>query len=264
MEKISVIIITQNEESQIEQCIKSVSWADEIIVVDAESSDNTVDLAKKHTSKIFMRKWEGFASQKNYALSLTKNSWVLSLDADERISGGLAEEIMSADLNAYDGYLIPRSNYFLHRQINSCGWGRDLQLRLFKKDKTTLTNRLVHEGFTVNGRINTLKNPILHFTYNSIESAFSKINHYSTLQAMETYKSKGRVTGFIIIVHGVAAFYKSFIALKGFKDGVHGLCISFIDSFTTFLTYMKIWEFQNNDKELNRTHSNLSLKERDL
>ncbi|MDR3625370.1 MAG: glycosyltransferase family 2 protein [Ignavibacteriaceae bacterium] len=246
MEKISVIIITKNEELQIEECLKSVSWADEIILVDSESTDKTIDIAKKYTDKFFVKKWEGFAPQKSYALSLANNEWVLSLDADERISEELKHEILNVDLNSFDGYSIPRNNYFLHKLIKTCGWEKDSQLRLLKKCKTSVTDRLVHEGFIVNGNTGKLKSPMLHFTYNTIESAISKINHYSSLQALERYKTKGRVNGFTIIAHGIASFYKTFFALKGFRDGVHGLCIAFIDSFTTFLTYMKIWELQKN------------------
>jgi glycosyltransferase involved in cell wall biosynthesis len=249
VDNISVIIITKNEESQVEDCLKSISWADEVIVVDSESTDKTIEIVKKYTDKIFIRKWEGFASQKKYALSLAKNDWVLSLDADERIPAELKNEILDINVNICDGYIIPRENYFLHKKITSCGWGQDSQLRLFRKDKTSMTDRLVHEGFVVNGSVSRLKNSMKHYTYNSIESAISKINHYSLLQAMEVFKTKGKVSGFTILFHGIASFYKSYIALKGFKDGVHGLCIAFIDSLTTFLTYMNIWELQNQDKQ---------------
>ena len=245
MEKISVIIITKNEESQIEDCLKSVSWADEIIVVDSESTDRTIDISKKYTNKIYIRKWEGYAPQKSYALSLAGNEWVLSLDADERITDNLKNEIMQNDFSRFDGYRILRENYFLDKLIISCGWGTDSQLRLFKRDKTTLTDRLVHEGFTVNGKIGILKHPMTHFTYNSMEKAITKINHDSSLQAIEMCEKKGKVTGIKIIAHGIAAFYKSFIGLKGYKDGVYGFCIAFIDSLTNFLTYIKIWEIQN-------------------
>jgi len=246
MDKISVIIIAKNEELLIEDCLKSVCWADEIILVDSESTDKTIELAKKYTGKIYIKKWQGFAPQKSYALSLAANHWVLSLDADERITEELKNEILSTNPDSFDGYMIPRENYFLHKQIKSCGWEKDAQLRLFRKDKTYVTDRLVHEGFVVNGKTGCLKSKMIHYTYNSISSAFFKINHYSSLQAQEKYKSKSRVTGFTIVAHGAASFYKTYFALKGFKDGVHGLCIAFIDTFTTLLTYMKIWELQNN------------------
>jgi glycosyltransferase involved in cell wall biosynthesis len=245
MKKVSVIIITKDEESQIEECLKSVSWADEIIIVDAESTDRTIDIAKQYTKKIYTRRWQGYAPQKSYALGLANNEWVLSLDADERIPDELKNEILESGFNSCDGYIIPRENYFLHKHITSCGWGKDSHLRLFKKEKTSVTDRLVHEGFIVNGKTGILKHPMTHFTYNSIEKAIAKINIYSSLQAMEMCTKKGKVTGFTIISHGIAAFYKSFVALKGFKDGVHGFCIAFIDSLTNFLTYIKIWEIQN-------------------
>lgn len=245
MEKISVIIITKNEESSIRECLKSVSWVDEIIVIDAESTDKTVELAKNYTGKIFIKEWEGFAKQKSYALAQAKNEWVLSIDADERISSSLKEEIQMLDFSSADGYLIQREDYFLKKHITTCGWNRDYQLRLFKKSKTHLTDRLVHEGFVVDGKVNHLKNHLIHYTFTSIEKTIIKINNYSTLQAIEKYKSSKKVSGWTITAHGVSSFFKSFFSLKGFKDGVHGLIISFIDSMTTFLTYMKIWEMQN-------------------
>ena len=247
MEKISVIIITKDEEQLIEDCLKSVGWADEIIVVDSGSKDRTLEITKKYTDNIFFNEWKGFASQKDFALGLAKNDWVLSIDADERISSKLKEEIEKNDFLQYDGYFIQRENYFFKKHITTCGWGRDRQLRLFRKSKTKLTNRLVHEGFEVDGTIGNLKNPVIHFTFNSIEKTISKINHYSTLEALEKYKTKKKITGGTILSHGVSSFMRSFISLRGYKDGVHGMMISIIDSMTTFLTYMKMWELQNKD-----------------
>ncbi len=247
MEKISVTIITKDEEQLIEDCLKSVSWADEIVVVDSGSKDTTLKITKKYTEKIFFNEWKGFAAQKDYALSQTKNDWVLSIDADERVSDELKKEIEYIDFSKFDGYLIPRENYFFKKHITTCGWGRDRQLRLFRKSKTKLTDRLVHEGFDVDGNIGNLKNPIIHFTFNSIEKTISKINQYSTLEATEKYKTKKKITGRMILTHGVSSFLRAFVSLRGYKDGVHGLMISIIDSITTFLTYMKMWELQNKD-----------------
>jgi len=250
MENISVTIITKDEERLIEDCLKSLNWADEIIIVDSGSKDKTLEIAKNYTGNIFFNEWKGFADQKGFALNLAKNDWVLSIDADERVSDELKNEIEKTDLSGTDGYLIPRNNYFLGKHVTTCGWGRDRQLRLFRKTKAHITDRLVHEGFEVNGIINNLKNPIIHYTFNSIENTISKINHYSTLEAMEKYKSKKKITGIKILIHGASSFIRSFVSLRGYRDGVHGLMISIIDSMTTFLTYMKIWELQNKDEKI--------------
>lgn len=244
MEKISVIIITGNEEKNIEQCLKSVEWADEIIIVDSESKDRTVEYAKNYTNKIFIKKWGGYVPQKKYAMSLTNNEWILSIDADERVTPELKEEIIKTDPGNIDGYLIRRKNFLLGKEITTCGWDRDYQLRLFKKSKTDLPDKLVHEGFVVSGRKEKLTNVIIHNTYSSLHSYLKKVNIYTTLKAEETYSSKKRVSALTIFGHTFSAFFRYFISLKGFKDGMHGLIISFINSLSTMLTYVKIWKKQ--------------------
>ncbi len=250
MYKISVTIIAGNEEENIADCLKSVLWADEIILVDSESTDNTVSIAKEFTDKIFINKWEGFAQQKKYAMDLAGNEWVLSIDADERISPELQNEIFLLTGNNIDGYYIPRQNFFLGKNITTCGWGNDFQLRLFKKSKTSLTDNLVHEGFIVNGKTSRLKNPIIHLTHTSIEKTISKINFYSTLEAKEKVGKK-KVGIKEIILHPLAGFLRYYISMKGYKDGLHGLLVSFFHSLTKLQTYTKIWEMQNSRKHQN-------------
>lgn len=241
---ISVIIITKNEVKNIKQCLESVSWADEIIIVDAESEDKTVELARQFTDKIFIKKWEGFVPQKKYALSLTNNEWILSLDADERVSPELKGEIKNINLNGIDGFFIKRKNYLFEKEITSCGWDKDYQLRLFKKSKVELPERLVHEGFKINGKTVYLSNVIHHHTFSSLHNYLIKVNSYTTLRAKEIYKSKKKVTALTIFTHAFSAFVRYYISLKGFKDGMHGLIISFINSVSTMLIYVKIWEKQ--------------------
>ena len=245
MNKISVIIITKDEEKNISDCLKSVEWADEIIVIDAESNDKTVELAKIFTDKIFTKKWEGYVPQKKYALSLASNEWVLSVDADERITPELKNEILNLSPGNFAGYKIRRKNFLLGKEITSCGWGNDYQLRLFKKEKTDLTDRLVHEGFTVDGKIGKLKNPMLHYTFSSFTEYFNKINYYTSLKAEELIKQKGKIGGWTIFSHTVSAFILFFINKRGFKDGVRGLIISLLHSVSTMLNYIKLWELQN-------------------
>ena len=245
MDKISIIVITKDEEKNISDCLKSVEGADEIIVIDAESNDKTVELAKIFTDKIFTKKWEGYVPQKKYALSLASNEWVLSVDADERITPELKNEILNLSPGNFAGYKIRRKNFLLGKEITSCGWGNDYQLRLFKKEKTDLTDRLVHEGFTVDGKIGKLKNPMLHYTFSSFTEYFNKINYYTSLKAEELVKQKGKIGGWTIFSHTVSAFILFFINKRGFKDGVRGLIISLLHSVSTMLNYIKLWELQN-------------------
>lgn len=247
-QKISVIIIAGNEENNISECLESVSWADEIVVVDSGSSDRTVDIARNYTTRVFVHQWEGYAAQKSYALSLASNEWVLSIDADERVSPELKTEIQNLDIDRADGYKIPRRNYFLGKIIRSCGWYPDYQLRLFKKSKTKVTNRQVHEGFFVDGRVEKLKNDLIHYTHMTIAGTLRKINEYSSLQAVEKAPRK-KVHAYHILFHPAWAFFQHFILRKGFKDGAYGLMVSLIHSMTNMQTYMKIWEMQNAGKK---------------
>ncbi len=245
--KISVIIITGNEEENIRDCLKSVSWADEIILVDSESVDNTREIAKEFTNKIFLHKWQGYARQKLFAMEKSKNEWVLSLDADERVKPKLAEEILTKDLSGVDGYYIRRENYFMKKLITGCGWGNDYQLRLFKKSKTKLTDHLVHEGFVVVGKRIKLKGTIIHLTNKNLYQAIEKANKYSSLEALDKYKTK-KASIISILFKPIFELYQHFVARKGYKDGVHGLLVSLIHALTKLMVLSKIWElnYRNN------------------
>lgn len=245
---ISVIIITKNEEKNIKECLESVKWAEEIILVDSFSTDKTLEIAKNYTDKIFLREWKGFAEQKKFALNQATNEWILSIDADERVSHQLKEKIESLlktkEIEKYDGFLIKRENYFLGKVIRGCGWGNDYQLRLFRKNKTDLTKRLVHEGFVVNGSIGKIKEPMLHFSYQSFNDAINKINHYSSLEALEKF-SKKKVNAISILFTPFIYFLQHFIFRFGFIDGIYGLFVSLLHGLTKFLVQLKIWELQH-------------------
>lgn len=251
MEKLSVILITGNEEKNIVDCLESIKWANEIIVVDSESNDKTVELANRYTDKIYINKWPGFAKQKSFALNLAANEWVLSIDADERVTDELKTEIETLDPRDCTGFFIKRENYFLGESISSCGWEKDYQLRLFKKDKTKLTDRLVHEGFVVEGKTGRLSSAMIHYTHNSITETVDKINSYSTLQAIELADRK-KAGGWGIILHSLSAFLRYYFSQKGYKDGVRGLMVSLFNSMTTLLKYMKLWELQNKTNKMEK------------
>ncbi|MDT3697191.1 MAG: glycosyltransferase family 2 protein [Ignavibacterium sp.] len=245
--KISVVIITGNEENNIRDCLQSAVWADEIIVVDSESTDNTVEIAKEFTDKVFVQKWLGYSKQKSYAISLAKNEWVVSLDADERVTKPLADEILNYDLDntKYSAFKMKRENYFIGKKISGCGWGNDYQLRLFRKSKTKLSERLVHEKFIVEGEVAELKNVILHYSYNNLKEGFDKINTYSSLEAEEKHRKK-KVSTFRIIFFPVVAFLQHYLFRKGIKDGKHGLMVSLMHAITKLQVQMKIWEIKQN------------------
>lgn len=243
MNKISVTIITKNEAENILECLNSVKWADEIIVVDSGSTDETVSIAKQFTDKVIFNEWKGFAEQKSFALSLANNDWVLSLDADEIVTEKLRDEILNSNLENFDGYRIKRDNYFLGKLIRGCGWGNDYQLRLFKKSKTKLINRLVHEGFEVDGKIGQLHNSMLHFSYRNFKDAFAKINHYSTLEAIEK-QNKKTVNTLTIVLTPIVAFLQHFFLRKGFIDGIYGLFVSIMHAITKLQVQLKIWELK--------------------
>ena len=245
--KISAVIITGNEENNIEDCLKSLLWADEIIVVDSESTDSTVEISKKITEKVFVQKWGGYSAQKSYAISLAKNEWILSIDADERVSEPLAQEILNIDLNKANGYYIKRDNYFLGKLIRGCGWGNDMQLRFFKKSETKLTDRLVHEKFLVNGITSKLKNSFSHYSYKNLKDAFAKINIYSTLEANEKVNKK-TVNLFTILFSPAFYFLHHFIIRKGFLDGIYGVIISYMHMVTKLQVQLKIIELKKNRK----------------
>ncbi|NWF90057.1 MAG: glycosyltransferase family 2 protein [Ignavibacteriaceae bacterium] len=254
MKNISAIVIAKNEEANVVACLESISWVDEIIFVDAESTDKTLELAKPFTSKIFVNKWEGFAKQKEFALGKTTNEWVLSIDCDERVTPLLKEEILNLVPDETDGYYLWRENYLLKRHIKSCGWDNDFQLRLVRKSKAKLTNRLVHEGLSVDGKTKRLNHRLIHYTFTSIEKTMTKINHYTTLRAEELFNNNKNTNAWGIVAHGTAGFFKFFVLQGGFRDGVYGLVISLFHAITTLLSYMKLWELQVKNKTKNNKH----------
>ncbi len=250
MHKLSVTIIAGAEEANIRDCLESIRGADEIVVVNNFTSDRTVEIAREFTPKVLQRKWEGYASQKRFALEQATHEWVLSLDADERVSPELKDEILRTIVSgtAYNGFRIPRRSFFLNRWIKSCGWYPGYQLRLFRRSATTMIDRLVHEGFEVDGSIGTLTGDIIHYTHPTVAETIRKVNEYSTLQAMEKYK-KRKVTVFGLIFRPFIAFLQMAIGKGGFRDGAHGIMVSMIHAITYSLTTMKMWELQHPPRE---------------
>lgn len=241
--KLSVIIITLNEADNIQACLESVAWADEIIVVDSGSSDDTLSICEEMGAKVLInRDWQGFGHQKNLALQQATGEWVLSLDADERISPAL-RQIINATLQTpeADGYLFPRQAYFLGKAMRHGGWWPDYVLRLFRRDRGKFSQVLVHEHVLLDGTIAKLQEPITHYSYISLEQLLNKINHYSSAGASQA-SSKNRQGGLgRALLRGGWAFFRAYFIRAGFMDGTAGLIAAIAKGEETYYRYLKLY-----------------------
>jgi glycosyltransferase involved in cell wall biosynthesis len=240
--KISAVVITYNERENIRRCLESIKWVDEIIVIDSGSSDGTYEIAKEY-AKVITHPWLGYAKQKNFGISLTKNEWILSIDADEELTPSLKEEILQElDKSSYDGYYFPRQSFFLDKWIKYSGWYPDYQLRLFKKSKGRFNEKSVHEKVIIEGKVKYLKNHLLHYPYKSLEDYFKKFNEYTSLSSEEDYKKGKKFNIFYPILIPFLFFLKSYVLKKGFLDGRAGFIISSLGAINYFVRYAKLWE----------------------
>lgn len=245
METLSVVIITYNEEENIGRCLEKVKWAEEIIIVDNFSTDLTRDIAGRYTDQIFQRKWDGFGSQKNYAISKATNNWILAIDADERVTRELSDEILALFRSGEPllaGYELPYKVFFGDRWVRHGGWYPEYHLRLFRKDKGRFKERLVHEGVEVSGPVGRLHNFVEHYTYRSISDFVQRMDRYSTLSA-EAYYKEGRQVGWIeTAFRAWFTFVQMYILKRGFLDGAVGFQLAILYSYYTFVKYAKLRE----------------------
>ncbi len=240
---VSVVIVTKDEEINIEDALKSVSDAQEIIVVDSFSSDRTVEISRKYTDKVFQHEWAGFARQKQRAVNYAEGPWVLILDSDERVTPELKTELVDA-ISSTDcsGFYMPRENYFIGKRIRYSGWWPDNTLRLFLKEKGHLEFREVHEKVVVEGKTGYFKNPLKHYSYRSISDFTKRMEKYSTLAAKEIRKKSGRAGLFSLTVKPLSTFLKMYLLRLGLLDGSRGLMLAVLYSYYTFLKYAKTRE----------------------
>jgi len=246
MPKLSVTIITNNEEKNIGLCLESVSFADEIIVVDSHSSDNTRSIAEQHGARVFIRDWKGYGPAKREAVKLASGEWILSLDADEALSPKLQLDIKQAldGDSEFTGFYLKRKTQFLGRWIMHCGWYPDLVLRLFRKDKGNFNDSLIHEGVELDGRAGTLDGEILHYCYQSMEQYLEKSNRYTSIGAREAYKAGKRAGWFDLTVRPVFSFFNHYILKSGYLDGTEGLILSALSAQAVLHKYSKIRQIQ--------------------
>jgi glycosyltransferase involved in cell wall biosynthesis len=241
--RLSAIIIAKNEQANIAECLQSLAFCDELVVVDGGSSDDTVALARaKGAQVVSAPDWRGYGPQKNLALSQAHGDWVLSVDADERVTPALAREIETAITEAQaNGYRMPRLSSFCGREMHHSGWYPDYVLRLFRRDKARFSDDLVHERVICEGRVGRLTEPLRHRTIVSLEDALSKIDRYSTAGADMLVASGRRVYFLSGIAHGGWTFLRTYFIRAGFLDGPEGFLAARYHAETTFYRYMKAW-----------------------
>lgn len=240
--RLSVIIITKNEAHNIRACLESAAWADEIIVVDAGSTDDTVAFAHEFTPHVYSRlDWPGFGAQKNRALDYASMDWVLSLDADERITPELRSQLVEAMRDAREeGFYLPRLSQFCGQFIKHSGWYPDYVLRLFKRDKGRFSDNLVHESVTLQGRAGKLSSPLLHYSYMDMADVNRKIEQYATAAAKQMLKNGRTATRMDAPLRAGWAFFRTFCLRLGFLDGLAGFNIARMNARTTYLKYKKL------------------------
>jgi glycosyltransferase involved in cell wall biosynthesis len=247
MEPISATLITHNEEANIEEALQSLAWADEIVVVDSDSTDATVAICHRYTDRIFNRAWTGFVDQKNHAVAQARHDWILSLDADERIGPELNREIAHLRRTGFQrpGYRIPRVAFFMGRWIRHGDWYPDYQLRLFNRGRGRWRGGRVHESVQVDGSPGILRGEIQHFTYRCLSDYLRRLEIYSTLAAQD-YRQKGRTASLPkILGNPLVTFVKGYLLKRGFLDGTPGLMVAIMGAISVYFKYAKLYELQH-------------------
>jgi glycosyltransferase involved in cell wall biosynthesis len=246
MSKLSVYVIAYNDEPNMRACLESVAgWADELIVVDSHSTDNTAAIAQAFTDKVYQVDFKGFGELRNQALSFCSNEWVFSLDSDERMTPELREEIrqvLTLGPEA-DAYFVPRKNFFLGRWIRHCGWYPDYrQPQLFRKSRFRYRQELVHESFDCDGRVSHLTQPALQYPFRGIDHYIAKQDRYSDLMARRMVEQGHQFSAYQMVTHPFGAFFKMYLQRMGFLDRMPGLILSGLYAYYTFMKYAKVWE----------------------
>lgn len=263
MPTLSVVIITKNESFNIEACLASVSFADEIIVVDAGSSDDTVAICHRFTDQVFVSDdWLGFGPQKNRALAKATQEWVLSIDADERVNLALQAEIKQAMTNqVYSAFRMPRQSYYCGRWLKHGGWFPDYVVRLFRRGAAEFSADEIHERVVLvdetRNQIGTLIHPLQHYSFHSLEEVLDKVNLYSTANASKYYKQGKTASLKKAIFHGLWAFVRTYFFQAGFLDGREGFMLAVSNAEGTYYRYLKLMYLQENNEKNQFNRHNL-------
>ena len=252
MEKISVYVLTFNNERTIERCLESVRWTDEIVVVDHYSTDRTPEICLRYTEHFYQKEWTNYRDEYNHAINLTTHKWVMFLDSDEEISGVLADEIKGELKNnggQWTGYLVPRMSYYLGKWIRHGEWYPDYKIRFYDRTKGKWTGRALHPRIEVEGNLKRLKNPCLHYNYRDISDQIQTIDRYSEMAA-QVLNDEGETFSFAkLLLHPPFRFLRDYFLKRGFLDGLPGFVIAISTMYYVFIKYAKLWELQKGLKE---------------
>ena len=250
-QRISACVMTYNEERDIRRCLESLTWCDEIVVLDSFSTDKTIDICKEFTDQVHTREWEGYVGTRNIIRSLAKHEWVLFLDADEEVSEELREEIvqeLSRENSGYVGYEFPRQVYYLNKWIKHGEWYPDIKLRLFKKSHGYSGGQEPHDQVIVDGSIKRLRGHIYHYTYEDIYEHLETMNRYSTITARAKFNDGKRFCWTHILFRPAWRFFKAMFVKAGVLDGRRGFLIASVSAFGVAMKYLKLWELQLNQQ----------------
>ena len=250
MARLSVVILTYNNEGLIEECLESARWADEIVVVDSLSQDRTLDICKKHTDKIEQRPWPGYSKQWNYAIDQASGDWIFILASDERITPELRKEIqkvLEGIEGHFQGYYTTRKSYFLNHWIRGAGWYPDHSIRLIRKRSGRFDDKAVHERLQLDGEAGYLKGDIIHFSYEDLGQYMRRLNRYTDLEVKDMVNEELSISCNKAVMRAalrpIKVFSKKYFKQRGFRDGMHGFLLCALSSLYVFMVWAKYWEW---------------------
>ena len=249
---VSAIIVCFNEEDRIQDCLESVRWCDEIVVVDSYSTDRTPEICRRFADRFIQRPWTGYREQKEYAHSQATKEWVLLVDSDERVTNELREEVLDVlakEAGRYSGYAVPRLVYYLDRWWRRGGWYPDYDVRLFRRDRVSWGGSDPHEKILVNGPVRRLCHPLHHYSYRNIEDHVERINRFTSISSKELRKEGCRWRLSDALLRPPVRFYRSYVLKRGFMDGFAGFYIAITAAVYVFLKYAKLWELELEEKK---------------
>jgi glycosyltransferase involved in cell wall biosynthesis len=246
MDKITVIIPAQNNEDYIARCLDSVTWADEVILVDSFSTDRTVQIAESYGIRVLQHEYENYARQNNWVIPQAEHPWIFILDSDETITPGLRDEIKGVLENGSEhaAFKMRRRNKFMDKEMRGCGWDSDWECRLFRKGKGKFADEDVHARFLVDGTIGRMKTYMTHDTYASLEDYLAKFQRYTTWSANKLEKKGIKVRWYHLSLRPGFRFFKMYFLQYGFTQRMRGFILSMLGMMSVFMKYAKLWERQ--------------------